>query len=350
MTDDYFAWMNAETPTRVWVNNPTLGEVELALAQGAVGCTTNPAYGAGLLKRAPEEIRPVITECVRLADDDAEAADLVQQRLVARIAERFRALHESSDGTAGFVSIQGAPESDTDPARILAEGGAARILGANVAPKIPATAAGLEAFEALVADGSPTIVTEVFSLAQLVEASERYLAVTARIGIRPPFFISPITGIFGDHLKAVAARDGIALDPHDAELVGVALSRACQRIVEDRGYPVTLLCGGARIPLDLIGLVGGRFHVTINWSTFADVLAAVGTPLTRGVDALLDASAMSRVDADFDDVRRAFRLGGLRLEDFEAFGPVQHFRNNFISGWHTVVAAVSAERARLVGR
>jgi transaldolase len=45
VAETYFRQMTAETPTRAWVNNPTLEEVDLALAQGAVGCTTNPAYG-----------------------------------------------------------------------------------------------------------------------------------------------------------------------------------------------------------------------------------------------------------------------------------------------------------------
>lgn len=349
MTDTYFQWMKAATPTRAWVNNPTLEEIDLAIEQGAVGCTTNPAYGGGLLRRAPDQVRPIIAECARLADDDLMAADLVQQRLVARIAERFLPIHDASGGREGFVSIQGAPEADTDAGRILAEGRIARTLGRNVTPKIPATAPGLEAFEELVADGSPTIVTEVFSLAQLVEVNDRYLAVTERTRLRPPFFISPITGIFGDHLKAVAARDGIDVDPADADLVGVALSRACQRLVEERAYPSTLLCGGARIPLDLTGLVGGRLHVTINWSTFAEVMAA-DTPHRPGIDEPIDPSALARLEERFDDVRRAFSLDGLTTEEFEEFGPVQHFRNNFIAGWQAVQAAVAQERAAVVTR
>jgi transaldolase len=341
--DTNFTRMKAETKTRVWVNNPTLEEVDLALAQGAVGCTTNPAYGSSLLKRAPDQILPIIAECTRLADEDTEAADLVQQRLVARLAGHFRPLFDASGGTEGFVSIQGAPEADTDASRILAEAQAARKLGPNVAPKLPATPPGLEAFELLVADGSPTIVTEVFSLTQLVETSERYLSVTARTRVQPPFFISPITGIFGDHLKAVAARDGLALDPHDAELIGVVMGRACQRVVEERAYPVTLLFGGARIPLDLSGFIGARAHATINWSTFAEVLAA-GTPLTCGIDEPIDPAALSRLEVTFEDVRRALRPDGLTLADFELFGPVQHFRNNFIAAWRSILQAVADER------
>lgn len=346
MPASYFGQLTADTPTRVWVNNPTIEEIGLALGQGAVGSTTNPAYGGNLLRRAPDQILPIIADCVRATDDDRRAADLVQQRLVARIAEQFRPLHEASGGHLGFVSIQGAPEADTDAGHILHEAREGHAIGPNVAPKLPATAPGLEAFEALVAEGCPTIVTEVFSLAQLVETAERYLRVTARTGVRPPFFMSPITGIFGDHLKALAARDGLAADAADMELAGVALSRECYRIATERRYPVTLLCGGARIPLDLTGLVGGDLHATINWNTFAEIMASA-EPFSQGIDHPLDPAALARLKATFDDFRRAMRLDGLALDEFEGFGPVQHFRNNFIAGWTKVHEGIATERARV---
>lgn len=346
MATDYFSRLKAESPTRVWVNNPTVEEIGLAIEQGAVGCTTNPAYGGNLLKRAPDEIRPIIAECARLSDDAAVVADLVQQRLVARIVERFRPMYDASGGREGFVSIQGAPEADTDVAHIVEEARAGHAIGPNATPKLPATGPGLEAFEVLVADGYPTIVTEVFSLAQLVDTGERYLRVTARTGNRPPFFMSPITGIFGDHLKALAARDGLAISTADMELAGVALTRECYRIVRERDYPVTLLAGGARIPLDLTGLAGASLHATINWSTFAELMADP-SPFAAGIDEPIDQAALARLDETFDDVRKAMRLDGLVVEDFEAFGPVQHFRNNFIAGWNRVHEAIAAEHAGL---
>ena len=70
MAQTYFEQLVSDTPTRVWVNNPTVEEIGLALEQGAVGYTTNPAYGGNLLRRAPGEILPIIADCVRDADDD----------------------------------------------------------------------------------------------------------------------------------------------------------------------------------------------------------------------------------------------------------------------------------------
>ena len=343
VAESFFLRLKTETPTRVWVNNPTAAEIDLALGQGAVGCTTNPAYGGGLLRRAPDEIRPIIGACTGQSEDDAVVADLVQQRLVAKIVDAFRPLYDDSAGGLGFVSIQGSPESDGDPTKILAEANSGRQLGPNAVPKIPATAPGLEAFQILVEDGSPTIVTEVFSLAQLAVVCEAYVRASAVAGSRPPFFVSPITGIFGDHLKAQAAQEGMEIEPGDAELVGVALSRECLRMVADRGYPVTLLCGGARTAFDLIGLAGAPLHATINWSTFAEVNAQVPVP-SPGFDIPIDRSTIDRLAARFDDVRRAFDVDALAVGDFEGFGPVQHFRNNFMAGWSQVGEAIKEQR------
>ena len=49
---DYFSRLVSETPTRVWVNNPTAEEVGLALANGAVGCDDEP----GLRREPPAAI------------------------------------------------------------------------------------------------------------------------------------------------------------------------------------------------------------------------------------------------------------------------------------------------------
>lgn len=344
MSETFFSQLTAETPTRVWVNNPTLEEIDLALAQGAVGCTTNPAYGGGLLKRAPGQIEPLIHEVARETDDDRAGAWRVQELLVARIVERFRPLHEASGGRQGYVSIQGSPELDIDTAAIIEQAHSGHALGPNAAPKIPATEAGLPAFEAVVEAGYPVIVTEVFSVAQLTAICDRYLAVTEQTGVQPPFFLSPITGIFGDHLKAVAVAKGIDVSAAELELVGVALGRACYDVVRQRAYPVTLLCGGARTPMDLTDFVGAELHCTINWSTFAQVLADPAT-FSLGCAEPIDPAVLARLAGTFPDVARAFQPDGLAIEEFEEFGPVQHFRNSFLAGWRAVRESLKAERA-----
>ncbi len=345
MSESYFLRVKAATPTRLWVNNPTIEEIGLALDQGAVGCTTNPAYGGGLLKRAPEQIKPIIAACAAEEVDDHRAAELVQQRLVARITPRFMPVFEQAGGRSGFVSIQGAPETDTDGDGILREALEGHEISPNAAPKIPATIPGFYAFERLVEAGIPTIVTEVFSLAQLVHACETYVRVTERTGTRPPFHMSPITGIFNDHLKKVAAAEGMEANPRDVDWAGVILARRCQALVEARSYPVTLLFGGARTMIDFTGLVGAASAATINYSTVEEILAA-DPPIEGTIHAPVDEGIVRRLDV-FPDFRKALAPRGLEPEEFAEFGPVQHFRNNFLDGWNSVLAGVADARAAI---
>ena len=343
MADHYFERVRETTGSRFWVNNPTVEEIDLALRHGAMGCTTNPAYGGNLVRRAPDEVLPFVRECLAYSDDDEIVADLVQRRLIGRICERFLPLYERTGGHEGFVSIQGAPEADTDGALILEEGRIARSIAPNATPKIPATAPGLEAFETLVAEGSQVIVTEVFSVAQVIETCDRWLAVTERTGVRPPFMMSPITGILGDHLKKRAGQADLAVPAEAMEMAGVILARACYRTVRERGYPVLLLYGGARIDLDFSGLVGGGMAATINWATAADLLAADGEGLAT-VEDPIDPAVMQSLLAAFPEMRQALDPDGLALADFEGFGPVQHFRDLFIAGWHSVLDMIRAAR------
>lgn len=344
MADHYFERVRDVTGTRFWVNNPTIEEMELALEHGAMGCTTNPGYGGNLVKRAPHEVLPIVRECLRASEDDDVVADLVQRRLVGRICERFMPLYERTEGREGFVSIQGAPEADTDGAIILEEGRIARTIAPNATPKIPATGPGFHAFDALVEEGSQVIITEVFSVSQVVEACERWLSITNRTGVRPPFFMSPITGILGDHLKKVALRDGTDVPQRVVEMAGVMLARACYQVVRERDYPVTLLYGGARIELDFSGLVGGSMAATINWSTAAELLGA-DLPAVGTVEDPVDEEVQAVLLEAFPEMGRALDPEGLAVDDYEAFGPVQHFRDLFIAGWEGVRAMIRTARA-----
>ncbi len=321
MPEHYFERVRAETGGRFWVNNPTSAEMDLALAHGAMGCTTNPGYGGNLVKRAPEEVLPVVRACLSESDDDEVVAELVQRRLVGRICERFAPLYEASEGREGFVSIQGAPERDTDGANIIEAAETAWTIAPNATPKIPATIPGYEAFEYAVRKGSQVIVTEVFSTAQVIETCERYLRVTAETGVRPPFFMSPITGILGDHLKKLAARDG--LDVPDAAMEHGRRHRQ-PRLLRGRGR--------ARVPGDAAlrrcphrarlqrshRRRHGRDHQLVHRGRAHRARSARGGDRDRPgrpgrhQDVLTEA---------FPEMRQALDPAALPLEDFEEFGP-----------------------------
>ena len=348
MNDNYFNRLLRQTATRVWLNNPTIEEVRLALAQGAVGCTTNPAYAGGLLGRAPDEVRPIVRETVRDLRDapTGDVVNIVQRKLVARIAEAFQPMFEASDGDRGWVSIQGSPEADTDGESIWTATQANRAVAPNAVPKIPATVPGLVALDRALEMGWPAIVTEVFSMDQLEAVCERYMAALAATRVRPSLFVAVITGILGDYLKKIAQEQELNIAAHDLELAGVYVARRCAKLVADRRYPVTLLFGGARTTEDLTGLVGASHHATLNWTTFAEILS-LEPPVKETIDSAPDPAIERALLDTFPDVWKAWELGRLRPEEFETFGPVLHFRSNFIVGWNSLGREVESQVAAL---
>lgn len=341
MTADFFARLGS-TPTRVWVNNPTLDELDRAIAVDAAGVTTNPAFCASLLRRRPEEILPTIDQVAKLHLGEDESVDLVQALMVQKLAERLLPLFNASGGRRGFVSLQGNPELDVDAAVIEMEALRAREFAPNVVPKVPATAAGLQAMEALVRAGHPVIVTEVFSLDQIVEANQRYLAATCAAGTRPPIFGSPITGIYGDHLKRTQGLEGDLRLSGLAELAGVTLAAAIHELSRDRGYPVRLLAGGARIPLDILGLVGRDMDATINWSTFEELMAGPFSVEPGHLDPEVTAILIET----FPEFGMSLQESSLPVDEFADFPPVQFFRSSFIAGWHVIRDEIRATHQR----
>ncbi len=345
MAKNFFTRLKQETPTRLWINNPTVSEVKLAIEHGAVSCTTNPTYGASMIRRDGEFARSVIRECLKQSHDNTVVADLTQQRLVARILPMFRPIFAASNGWDGVVSIQGDPRLDTDPDHILGEAFRYRSLGSNFIAKIPATAAGLKAMEVLIEDGIPVIATEVFGLPQMVAACEVYRRAAARGGRRPVFYVTHITGIFDEHLKEYVEKQGIQIAPETLAVAGATVARRQYRIMKERGYDGILLGGGARGTHHFTDFVGGEFHITINWSTAEEILA-LNPPVTNQIALETPRALIAELEQKLPDFRKAWREGELAVEEFAEYGPVQRFRQQFIRGWNQLLDAIKEERGK----
>src|SRR5579862_1564804 len=141
MAEGYFKRLQRETPTRLWINNPTLEEADLAIAAGAISCTTNPSYSARIIKMEPDRAGRAIRAAIQERADDQDAADLAQQRMVKEIMEKFMDLYERAPGRQGLVSIQGNPHLDDHPSQIVDEALRFRKISPNFITKIPCTAA-----------------------------------------------------------------------------------------------------------------------------------------------------------------------------------------------------------------
>jgi len=339
----YFHRVTRETPTRFWINNPSGEEMEQAIAAGAINCTTNPTYGSKLIKSEPEFITPIIDRVVREISEADEAADRVCQIITTRLLARFLPFYERSGGTEGFVTIQSDPRKDEDAGEMIDAALRYRALGPNFMAKIPVTQAGLETMAALIAEDIPLCATEVFSISQTVAMCEMYERVSEQTGKRPPCYVTHITGIFDEYLGKVVERKGIALSPETLACAGAAVARKEYHMLKEHGFSTTMLGGGARATRHFTDFVGGDVHLTINWSTAQELLAA-DPPVEARIDCETPSSVVQELRDKLPDFRLAWDVDALPVEEFADYGPVQFFRNNFIAGYENLLATIASRR------
>ena len=340
----YFQKLKAQTETRLWINNPTPEEMKLSIAAGAIHCTTNPTYSANMLQRDRDYTLGVIDSCLPHSSNDSAVADRVQEKLVQRIMTTFRPLYDQSGGTLGLVSIQGDPYAEVDARRIVDEARTYHQLGPNYLAKIPVTHAGLEAIETLLAEGVPVIATEIFAISQMIAACEVYRRATAKSGKRPAYFVTHITGIFDEYLKKeVVDPLRIAIAPAVLAQAGLAVARKQYRLFHERKYDGILLGGGARITDHFTGLVGGNMHITINWSTAAEILA-LNPAVENTIAKETPPQVIEELQQKLPGFAEAYAEDSLTIDEFEEYGPVQRFRRVFINGWDQILGAIAARR------
>ncbi len=346
MGNDYFNRVNELTPTRFWINNPTPEEAEKSIAARAVSCTTNPTFCMKVLQNEGEKERVlgIIDEVIKEYDDDNQAADMVQQKLVKDILDIFLPLYDADPGGQGFVSIQGDPNLDTDTDHIIEEAQRYKKLGKNFITKIPVTAPGLKALEALVPEDMAMIATEVMGISQAVHICEMYQRVSKECGKYPPLYLTHITGIFDEHMAEVVKKDGINISPDILWQAGAIVARKQYKIFKERNYPGTMLGGGARGLHHFTEMVGSEMHITINWKGTADKLVETDPPV---VYRMFNPTPQKVIDELLDKLpvfKKAYFEEELTLEEFADFGPVVHFRNQFIGGWQFLLDTIKERR------
>jgi len=345
MTSGYFHRVTKDTPTRMWVNNPTARDVELAIQAGAVCCTTNPSYCSKLLQSEPGYIRGVIDRVVKEVKDDGAAAERVYHEASTRIMQMFLSLFEQSGGKLGFVTIQDDPRADDDAEHIVDVTMRCRKLGPNFMTKIPVIASGSQAIEELVARNVPICATEIFAVSQAVHICEAYQRAARKSGNHPPFYVTHITGIFDQYLAEVVKSEKISIAPEILAQAGCIIARQEYQIIKARGYEGLLLGGGARGTHHFTEFVGGDLHITINWST-ADELIKADPPVTSRIDAPAPREVVEELRRKVPNFRRAYDEDGLALGEFADFGPLMFFKTMFLNGYARLLDEVAERRAR----
>jgi transaldolase len=348
--------------TRGYLRDGTLGRL---VADGIRGVTANPT----ILARAIAGSDAYDEQFAMLIAKGRPVVDAYWDLVVDDITNGLGVLRptfDASGGTDGFVSVEVAPEiaRDTDATIAAARQLHERIARPNLFVKIPATAEGIPAIQAMVAEGRSINITLIFSLARYAEVIEAYLAGLETLAQRggdlasvhsvASFFVSRVDTEVDRRLDAIGTGDALALRGQAA----VAQAKLAYRLFRQRfaGERWTRLAARGAHPqrplwaststknpsypdtLYVDSLIGPDTVNTLPQATIAafEDHGTIDRTIDRGVD---DASAvmhtLAEVGVDMDDV-------GLALED----QGVASFHESFVR----VLQVLEAKLQRLAPR
>lgn len=331
----YLQWLAAGTPTAWWHDSGDPAELDRALADGAVGVTTNPVLAATAIAANRERWREPIRAAVDGAKTPAAKAEALMRIVVTEAAKRLEPTWRATGGAQGWVCAQVNPSLAGDRAAMEDMGRRFDGWAPNVAVKLPATAAGLDVMERLVVDGITTTLTLSFTVPQVLAAGLRFQRAAARrrAGTRDGrAFAVVMIGRLDEYLREVAADRGVDLADHEVRQAGLAVVKRAYRTYRERGYAATLMVAALRGTYHMTGLAGGGLVMSIH-PAWQKALLEPGVERAPRIDEPVPDAVIAKL-ARVPEFRRAYEPDGLAEDEMLSYGVTQRTVSQFIeSGW-----------------
>ena len=346
MDKSYFKRVAQFTQTKFWINNVTPEEAQLAIDNGAVGCTQNPSYTYKMLvhPKGKEHALELLDKALDQSDDDNQVQVILQRELVKEVAKVFLPIYEASKGKRGYVSIQGDPIQE-DEKTITDHAIFNREAGVNIMAKIPAIPEGLNAIRTLLPQGCPVNVTEIMGMAQVRDVVELYAEAEKKISSVPVTCYSVITGIFDEYLNNYVVGKKINISHDILWQAGMVVAKKAYEYVKNRGSAIEYIGGGARGLHHFTEMVGADANITINWVGTAENLIKENPLVVERFRMPTPEYVLDELLEKVDEFKKAFMINELQPEEYEDYGPVVLFRDSFVTAW-TKANDIIAERRK----
>lgn len=337
----------AETATDLWNDSCAVGELEAAIAIGAVGATANPTIVSDVWKADTARWRAATQELAQEhpAWTEIDLAWAIVEAMSLRAAPLLLPAFERTDGRQGRLSIQTDPTLWRTPDRMLDQGVRFDALAPNIIVKFPATSAGIGVMEEATYRGVSVNCTVSFSVSQAVaaaEAVERGLrrreaegSPTDRMGP----VITIMMGRLEDWLRVQLERDGIIADPAALPWSGIAVFKRAYGIFRDRGLRARLLGAAIRHHYHWSELIGGDVVLTLP-AVWQRRFEASEIEVRQRMDEPVDPAIVEELARHFPDFVRAYESDRLTIAEFDTFPPTVRTLRAFIASYHELIAEV----------
>jgi len=295
------------------------GELQAYVDRGVRGVTSNPSIFQKAIADS-DDYDDQLGELLAAGTSVEEAYWRMVTDDISEAVAVLRPVHDASDGVDGYVSVEVDPglARDTEGTIASARGLHETIAEPNVMVKIPATAEGVPAVRAMIAEGRSINVTLIFSIDRYAEVMEAYLsgleayaatdgADLSRVASVASFFISRVDTAIDDRLTAIGTDEALALRGKAA----VAQAQlAYERFTQVFSGPrwEALAARGARVQRPLWASTSTK-NPEYPDTLYVDTLIGPDTVNTMPeptLEAFADHGTVARtVDADLDGARAA---------------------------------------------
>lgn len=334
------------TPTDFWNDSCSIPELKYAMGYGAVGATTNPVIVGEVLKKDmgsyEDRIKALINEINDGTEDDI-AWKLNEEMAVAG-AELLEPVFHETKGQKGRISIQTNTKYYRSTELMVEQAVHFGTLAPNIQVKMPATKAGIQAYEEATYQGISINATVSFSVPQalaVAEAVERGLARREAEG-KDIAMMHPVctimVGRLDDWLKEVAERDNILVDPECFDWAGVAVMKNAYRIYKEKGYRTQLLAAAYRNRHQWMQFMGADMSLTIPHK-WIKRFNSCEVPVQNNIDTPVSEMIIEQLKL-FPDFIKAYDAVGMTVDQFDTFGPVSKTLLQFLKGYDELIAVI----------
>ena len=331
----YLQWLSSSTQSHWWHDSAIVEELDEAIANGAVGMTTNPLLIKLSLFARPEFWRPMLKD-IPATFAPAQKAEEIARIITTYLAARLYPIYKSSNGETGFACAQVNPTKAGDAEFMLDMARRLTQWAPNICVKLPVTAAGLEVLEECIAEGMNVCATASFTVPQVLAIGERHMKGLARAAANGKrlgkCFAVVMVGRLDDYIRDVAADRKAGIPESDIIQAGTAVIKRGYQMFRERGYKATLMPAGMRGSYHITALAGAAMSMSVA-PKIAGMARNEPQPWATHIDEPVAADTIQRL-MSIPEFVRAYEPDGLKPEDFITYGVVQRTLSQFVeAGW-----------------
>ena len=338
-TQNYLKWLSTETKTAWWHDSADTAELLQALANGAVGVTTNPVLVSQSLQSKRDLLLPHQAEIEAIKNAD-ERAEKIIQIITQDLAQLLLPVYNETNGENGYVCAQVNPNRAGDANYMIEIAIRLSKWAPNISVKLPVTAAGLIAIEECVSLGMNITGTVSFTVPQAIAVAQRYekgFIRAKKAGNQPKMCDSVImVGRLDDYIREVAHDRSAGVAEKDLIYAGTAAMKKAYEIFKKNHYQALLQPAGMRGSYHAIDLTGAKMRFSVH-PKIQKLLLTQDFEWKENIDIPVAQATVDNL-CKISEFVRAYEPDGMKPEEFITYGVTQKTLAQFSDAWAIIAS------------